>query len=173
MTRNNPADTSIGGERATRWVAPTFGYRGLASIAAAGMLAWGAWASDALQPESSRPRGRDRELLREGTELVQVSGHFRITGDRVTFSTQAGRRQFVVLENLNLERIVAEVEKQSQPVLWKVTATVTEYRGSNFLFVRHAGLLDPPERKHLFSKSRLADPEPVPKNPAPGEAPLP
>ena len=76
--------------------------------------------------------------IREGTEMENQNGYFRLTGDRVTFFTEDGRGRFVVLENLNLERISRVLAEAPDHLQWTVTATVTEYRGGNYLFVRKA-----------------------------------
>jgi hypothetical protein len=76
--------------------------------------------------------------VREGTEIVDQLGYFRITGGRVVFVTDDGKRRFVGLENLNLERIARTVADSPQPLRWGVTGTITEYRGANFLLVRRA-----------------------------------
>jgi len=80
--------------------------------------------------------------LREGTELVNQAGYFRVTGERVTFFTEDGRGRFVVLENLNLERIAKAIADEPAQSEWIVTATVTEFRGANFLFIRRAVVRD-------------------------------
>ncbi len=76
--------------------------------------------------------------VREGTEIVDELGHFRITGGRVIFFTADGKRRYVGLENLNLERIARTLADGPQPLQWRVTGTITEYRGANFLLVRRA-----------------------------------
>ena len=87
-------------------------------------------ANPATQPPS--------QCLREGTKIVDRLGHFRTTGDRMTFFTADGSRHFVALENLNLERIARTIEEDSAQLEWSVTGTVTEYRGANFLSVQCA-----------------------------------
>lgn len=78
--------------------------------------------------------------LREGTEIFNRLGHFRMTGDRLTFFPEDGDGRFVALENLNLERIARRVADHPDRLQWDVTGTVTEYRGTNYLFVRRAVL---------------------------------
>ena len=80
---------------------------------------------------------RERRI-REGSEIVDQLGSFRMTGDRVTFFTADGQGRYVALENLNLERIARVVTEQSDRLTWSVTGTMTEYRGANYLFVRRA-----------------------------------
>jgi hypothetical protein len=119
-----------------------------------------AWAQAEIAPEGPNnlaqwdenatipPTGTPGQCLREGTKIVDRLGHFRITGDRVTFFTADGSRHFVGLENLNLERIARAIEEDSAQLQWSVTGTVTEYRGANFLTVECAilkGEKAPPE----------------------------
>ncbi len=106
---------------------------------------------ESLPPESLPPESlpatdqdtaakRAERRVREGTEVVGESGYFRITGKRVSFFTDDGKEQYIVLENLNLERISRVISDNPNHLQWRVTGTVTEYRGSNFLFVRRAVL---------------------------------
>ena len=90
----------------------------------------------ATDGESTSPQANLR--VREGTEIVDQVGHFRLTGGRVIFFTADGRRRLVGLENLNLERIARTIAESPQPPQWGVTGTITEYRGANFLLVRRA-----------------------------------
>lgn len=78
--------------------------------------------------------------LREGTEIVDAVGQFRVTGDRVAFFTADGKGRFLVLENLNLQRIVRVLADSPIPLDWRVSGALTEYRGTNYLFVRSAVL---------------------------------
>jgi len=76
--------------------------------------------------------------LREGTELVDQAGHFETAGERLLFVTERGDVRLLGLENLNLERIARTVAGYPGQVDWLVTGTVTEYRGTGFLFVERA-----------------------------------
>ena len=78
--------------------------------------------------------------IREGTELIDTVGQFRLTGERVAFFPADGKGRFLVLENLNLQRIVRILGDTTIPLDWKVSGEVTEYRGSNYLYVRSAVL---------------------------------
>jgi len=82
----------------------------------------------------------DSLRAREGTEIVDQLGHFQSTGDRVVFSTADGKRRYVGLENLNLERIARAIADSPQTLQWGVTGTITEYRGTNFLLIHRATL---------------------------------
>jgi hypothetical protein len=95
----------------------------------------------ALPADDDRSASPQANLrVREGTEIVNQLGYFRITGGRVLFSTADGKRRFVGLENLNLERVARAIAGSPQTLQWDVTGTITEYRGANFLLVRRAVL---------------------------------
>ena len=91
-------------------------------------------AATGTEPQSQPAEHR----IREGTELVEQPGRFRITGQRVTFFTADGTRRFVGLENLNLDRIAQTITRNPAQLRWQVTGTITEFRGTNFLLVRRA-----------------------------------
>jgi hypothetical protein len=61
-----------------------------------------------------------------------------MAGDRVAFFPADGSGRFIVLENLNLQRVVQMITENPVLLDWKVSGTITEYRGSNFLFLRSA-----------------------------------
>jgi hypothetical protein len=86
---------------------------------------------------------------REGTNLVDVTGHFKLAGDRATFYASQGNARYGGLENLNLERIAIVVSENPDELEWCVSGQVTEYRGSNYLLISKAVLktkLPPSER---------------------------
>ena len=98
---------------------------------------------DTAELSTSIPAGdaiglRGNSRIREGTEMENQNGYFRMTGDRVTFFSEGGKGRFVVLENLNLERVSRILAENPDHLRWSVTATVTEYRGANYIFVRKA-----------------------------------
>lgn len=93
------------------------------------------------QPMVPDPRKSDQEnqyLLRQGTDLVDQVGEFRLAGDRVVFFMDGGKRRLIGLENLTLERITQTLIKNPERLQWRVTGTITEYQGNNFLFITHA-----------------------------------
>ncbi|OHB67325.1 MAG: hypothetical protein A2V70_09945 [Planctomycetes bacterium RBG_13_63_9] len=89
--------------------------------------------SNPAAPEGSR-------RIREGTEIVDLEGHFQVVDNRVTFLARHGNGRFVALENLNLERIGRLVRENPTRLHWSVTGTMTEYRGANYLLIRRAVL---------------------------------
>ena len=100
-------------------------------------------AASSAEPESAPEQANLR--VREGTEIVGEFGYFRMTGGRVVFFTGDGKRRFVGLENLHLERISRAVAESRHSLRWDVTGTITEYRGANFLLVRRAILKSGPQ----------------------------
>lgn len=86
------------------------------------------------------PLTGSKHRLREGTELVDQPGIFRVAGDRMTFFTDLGEGRFVVLENLALERVGNVIGEYQAPPYWRVTGTLTEYQGENFLLIHRAVL---------------------------------
>ena len=112
-----------------------------------------AWAQSSKAPNRTDPDGpqsaaspsadgtsesRDDTRIREGSELVNQIGYFRMTGDRVTFFAEGGKGRFVVLENSNLDRISRIIAESPDHMKWSVTATVTEFQGENYFFIRKA-----------------------------------
>jgi hypothetical protein len=98
-----------------------------------------------------RPRGMDDRhegiatpmqgtdgQVREGLELLDQPGTFKMAGDRVVFFMTGSKQQLIGLENLNLERVLRVLADNSDPLEWFVTGAVTEFRGTNYLFVRRA-----------------------------------
>jgi hypothetical protein len=96
--------------------------------------------------EAMKPR------LREGTNLKNVVGRFRQSGDSLVF-IDAENRELGGLPNLNLERIARMLQSVEEPesVTWSVSGTVTEYSGRNHLLIARA----------VF---RSAAPPPTPEN---------
>ena len=79
------------------------------------------------------------EKQREGTTLTDVTGYFRLTGDRAMFYAESGAR-YGGLENLNLERVASVINENPEQLQWSVSGTITEYRGANYLLVSRATL---------------------------------
>ncbi len=72
--------------------------------------------------------------VREGA-VLDATGYFKVSGDRALFTTADGTGRYTGLENLNLERVAIAVSESPDQLLWSVTGTVTEYRGTNYLLV--------------------------------------
>jgi hypothetical protein len=89
-----------------------------------------------------RKKGSEDHRMREGTQVEKISGHFKLTGDRVTFVTADGKQRFGGLENLALERVARVVKDSPGQLRWSIAGVITEYRGANYLLVTHAVLAD-------------------------------
>jgi hypothetical protein len=76
--------------------------------------------------------------IREGSQVADLVGTFRLTGDRVSFFTTDGERRFETLENLTLERVARALKESRDNAEWRVSGIVTEYQGINFLLVTRA-----------------------------------
>ncbi len=131
-----------------------------ASAASQGAVPTDSSPTDSSPADSSHPDAKDR--LREGTELQDARGYFRFVHDRVVFFRTEGESRYVGLENLNLERIVAEITNNPTQLEWTVVGTITEYRGTNYLLVRRA----------ILSRSAPAFVAPATSNPAKTPAPI-
>lgn len=88
--------------------------------------------------EAQEPVQASLPRLREGTELTSVRGWFRIVDGRVLFFPSDNDARYIGLENLNLERITAELAGSPSQLEWSVSGTITEFRGTNYLLVRRA-----------------------------------
>lgn len=105
---------------------------------------------------------------REGFDLVEQTGTFRPAGDRIVFFSDDGRLRLVVLENLALQRVAAMLAANPEPLRWKVTGTLTEYRNVNYLLLRRVELISP-HRPELMDTER----SPVPSLPLEQSLPRP
>ena len=94
-------------------------------------------AAAALAASKARPK---QPRIREGTALVEQAGVFQKAGDRITFFASDGQRRFVVLENLQLERVSRAIGDNLTPPQWTVSGMVTEFCGANYLLVDRAVL---------------------------------
>lgn len=82
------------------------------------------------------PGGGQR--LREGTQLIEVTGKFEAAGDGANFVLAESGESVQVLENLALQRI-SRVLPQLQPGMqWTISGVVTEYNSRNYLLLTKA-----------------------------------
>ena len=132
-------------------------------------------ADTAVRATDTSKAGPKQPRIREGTALVDQAGVFQTAGDRVTFLTSDGQRRFVVLENLQLERISRAVGDNLTPPQWTVSGAVTEFCGANYLLVNRAVLratVAPGERgqrpwadPHTASLPQVSPPSANPSSP--------
>lgn len=78
--------------------------------------------------------------LREGAEIVDAEGTFEWIGDRLSFVQGEDKPVLKILENRMMERVVQSQETSTGELIWIVSGTVTEYRGGNFLLIKHVVL---------------------------------
>jgi len=93
-------------------------------------------ADAAVQPGGEKPGVAPRFL--DADELVEQSGTFGISGDRLTFVTANGGHRFIALENLPLEGVAYALHNHSASLEWVVSGKVTEFRGSHYLLLTRA-----------------------------------
>jgi hypothetical protein len=84
---------------------------------------------------------------REGTPVVNRRGRIERRGERFVFLGVEPAVQWMVLENLALERILRVIEaEESDDVEWTVDGFVTEFRGINYLLLRRTVVRSAGER---------------------------
>ena len=95
--------------------------------------------SKAPEPAASKAAGQaPAQQLREGATLVDLTGYFKASGDRFAFYKDGSERSFNCLENLSLERIGKAISESPEDLRWTISATVTEYQGTNYLLITRA-----------------------------------
>jgi hypothetical protein len=87
----------------------------------------------------SDPAGEQVHRMREGVLLTNELGTFSSLGDRISFQLFGQEEPLGVLENLALER-VWKMLPDTRDRQWRVSGTVTEYRGRNYLLLHRAVL---------------------------------
>jgi hypothetical protein len=94
--------------------------------------------------------------LREGTQLTEVFGQFRLTGDRASFIPADGSGKYLALENLTLDRVTQTISEDPNPLEWVISGTITEYKGCNYLLLSRAILKNksPAAKPGLFGANR-------------------
>ena len=86
-------------------------------------------------------QGNDhRPCLREGGEIVGQAGYFRANGSRLAFVSEDNKRNFIALENHNLEQVAQAIAENDKRLQWIVSGTISQYRGENFILVNRAEL---------------------------------
>jgi hypothetical protein len=80
---------------------------------------------------------------REGGQIINQSGYFHNTGDRVSFVSADNESRFITLENSHLERVTQTIADSANQLEWVVSGTISEYGGANFLMLNRAELKNP------------------------------
>jgi len=79
------------------------------------------------------------QRIRETTPIKNMHVFFQQAGDRIALYTVEGNQRFACLENLALERILKAMEENPERRrYWRIDGTFTEFRGENFVLIRHA-----------------------------------
>lgn len=84
------------------------------------------------------PGELNKKRFREGMTIRDRQARFVVTGERSELIPSDGTASILVLENLNLQRIRAEMVKLGAGIRWDVTAEVTEFEGNNFVLIKRA-----------------------------------
>lgn len=77
-------------------------------------------------------------LAREGTVLTDVKGRFRKQTERLLFVEEGTTKSIKCLENLCLQKVVANQQDDDRKVVWLVSAKLTEFNNENFLILDKA-----------------------------------
>ena len=85
--------------------------------------------------ENEKNRAR-RPLIREGSQLEDQPGQFHWSGSRLNFVPTGSEDHLIALENLNLQRVAQILSERPDTLEWRMSGTVTEYRGVNYLLVQ-------------------------------------
>lgn len=111
-------------------VAVLFGAEGTAADATG--------ASGRVEAVEAKEAAEPRFQVREGGKLKGSIGEFMRFGDRIRFTIADANKKLTVLENLAAERVSDELEGARTSRRWRVSGTVTEFKGGNFLLISKA-----------------------------------
>ena len=81
---------------------------------------------------------KQESLMREGTPLTDIKGHFKKQGDRFLFVEEGATKSFKCLENLCLQRVTTNLQDEDRAATWLVSAKFTEFNNTNYLLVEKA-----------------------------------
>ena len=123
-------------------------------VSCAILLGISAARSSGIETTSPIAKASSGQLKREGSQLIDVFGYFRMTGDRATFYPLESQAGYAGLENLNLDRVTLMITNNTDQLTWQVSGTITEYHGLNYILVSKAIL------KHQGETNDVASPHP-------------
>ena len=96
-----------------------------------------------LAPQPPRPTpGTQR--IREGTPFKGMLVVFRQSGERTALYTVEGNQRYTCHENLALERVLTAIQEKPEREYWRIDGTFAEFRGENFVTIRHAVIATAP-----------------------------
>lgn len=115
----------------------------LLACAAASLISH--WTSTPGSISGASVLGQDRPAviqplptLREGADIPEWMGTFRLVGERLQFTDRESGRSLLCLENLMLQRVYQVIGDEASESTWIVSGTISEYRGQNFLILLSA-----------------------------------
>ena len=83
-------------------------------------------------------KSKDVLRLREGHRFENLTAMIQITEAERFLASIEGDKNFLLLENLALERIAEAMRIDSTDNRWVLTGRVTEFRGQNYVWVERA-----------------------------------
>jgi len=91
-------------------------------------------------PTASKDATKSKDVLRlrEGHRFENLTAMIQITETERFMASIEGDKNFLVLENLALERIAEAMRIDSTDNRWVLTGRVTEFRGQNYVWVERA-----------------------------------
>lgn len=93
-----------------------------------------------MPPKSAVDQREFRPEFREGRQIEKLRGEIRVVQSRYIFFPEGDSFRFVLLENLNLERIARAMTGNTDKLTWEIDAQITEFNGANFLLIERAQL---------------------------------
>lgn len=87
-------------------------------------------------PRQRNPMGGRESVQREGTETGRWTGEFAEVGRRWVFRVDGSQSNYVVLENLTLQRVVTNMRHDAEDNRWTIEGTLTEFDDTNYLLLR-------------------------------------
>lgn len=89
-------------------------------------------------PQQGQAGADFRPEYREGKSVRDLKGSVRVVQSRYIFFPEGDSFRFVLLENLNLERIARAMAERTEETLWEIDAEITEFNGANYLLIQRA-----------------------------------
>lgn len=105
------------------------------------------------------PSGGQR--LREGTQLIEVTGKFEAAGDRASFVISDSSESVRVLENLALQRVMRVLPQIQPGTQWTISGVITEYNNGNYLLLTKTVQTGKPVSKESTTASGIGTRAPV------------
>jgi hypothetical protein len=78
--------------------------------------------------------------FREGDDLADRVGQFKINNGRVVFILDETQQRLIVLENLALDRVAKTIEGNPASLPWVASGKITEFHGAYYLLLSRVQL---------------------------------